>query len=74
MRLKRVPEGTKNILFINESIVNCTIYLDKKPFLCIRGNTIKHISCDSFFCELPPLEEFPTWQFYSNIKIEVEFK
>lgn len=74
MRLKKVPKGTKHIFFTNESITDCIVYVEGAPLLCVRGNSIKYISCDSFFCELPPPKEFPTWQFYSNIKIELEFK
>ena len=73
MRLKKVPKATRFIKFENTFPEECRVYLNQEIFSIIPSESFKILDCRSYFCELPAMKEFPQWQFYSNIKIEVEY-
>lgn len=72
MRLKKVPAGATCIMMTNATDKDCLIYLNKKLFTCVKAKTWSFIESRNYFCGFP-LEYFPRWQLYSNVKLYMEF-
>lgn len=73
MKLKKIPKATRFIKFENTFPEECKVYLNKEIFLVIAPESFSVLDCHNYFFQMPPMKEFPQWQFYSNIKIEVEY-
>lgn len=73
MMLKKIPNGTKLIKFINYTKKNCVIHYNKKPFLFVEAGHYKICDCKTFLIEFQ-IDEFPEMNLYSSHKIGIEIK
>lgn len=73
MRLRKIPEGQKIIRFINPWAIPGVIYFNKFPFLAIAAKSSRIIEAHHFVVAFSS-DRFPAMQFYSNLKIEIEYR
>jgi len=72
VKLQKIPKGVLAVRIANYSDKDAKIFLNKKIFELIKSRQFIIWNLD-IFCQLPPLKEFPQWQLYSNVKLNMEF-